>query len=338
MSMEKTDVSLHEMYKSILEGYLHTGSEHALYEAQQFSRQLIKEKMSPEEMINLHISVVQQLVPHLPKEVLDCNEFLIEVMVGYGLAYREHQSLRNRQKQLQSELAVAAKMQQELLPKNIPLNKELEIGIKSVAADVVSGDYYHFMEDGGHINVAVADIIGKGIPASLSMSMIKYAIDSLPEQRLQPGALLENLNRVVEQNISSNMFITMIYGSYDLKTHKFHYAGAGHEPGFFYKNNLDEFQDLKTKGLVLGVSKKATFIEYEQRLEKGDFVVLLTDGVTECRTKNGFIDRSEIPKLLRKYKSLPVQEIVENIYAELEGIQNFQLQDDFTLMILRRKV
>lgn len=337
--MEKTEVSLHEMYKSILEGYLHTGSEHALYEAQQFSRQLIKESMSPEEMVNLHIAVVQGLIPHLPTEVLAANDFLLEVMVSYGLAYREHQSLRDRQKQLESELAVAAQMQRELLPKDIPKNPALDIGIKTVAADVVSGDYYHFIEDeNDHIGVGVADIIGKGVPAALSMSMIKYAIDSLPEQRLQPSALLENLNRVVEQNISSNMFITMIYGLYDLNKHTFHYSGAGHEPGFYYNHSSREFVDLKTKGIVLGVMKKAKFKEYEQKLEPGDLVILLSDGVTECRAENAFIERSDIVKMINKYVHLSAQEIVENVYSELEKFQNFELQDDFTLMILRREV
>ena len=337
--MEKTDVSLQEMYKSILEGYLHTGSEHALYEAQQFSRQLIKENMTPEEMVNLHVVVARELIPDLPSEVLEANDFLLEVMVGYGLAYREHQSLRDRQKQLESELAVAAQMQQELLPKHIPKSPALDIGIKTVAADVVSGDYYHFIEDGNdHLGIAVADIIGKGVPAALSMSMIKYAIDSLPEQRLQPGALLENLNRVVEQNISSNMFITMIYGSYDLKEHKFQYSGAGHEPGFYYNHSSRQFVDLNTKGLVLGVMKKAVFKEYEQKLSPGDLIILLSDGVTECRAESGFIERSELTELIRKYEHLSAQEIVENVYSELEQFQNFQLQDDFTLMILRREV
>ncbi|MCT8136573.1 PP2C family protein-serine/threonine phosphatase [Anaerobacillus sp. CMMVII] len=337
--MEKTDISLHEMYKSILEGYLLTNSEHCLYEAQQFSRELIKENMSPEEMVNLHVTVVQELIPSLPPEVLATNELLLEVMVGYGLAYREHQSLRDRQKQLDSEFAVAAKMQQQLLPKDVPRVEPLDIGIKSVAASAVSGDYYHFNEDDQwHLGFAVADIIGKGVPAALCMSMIKYAMDSLPEQRLQPSALLENLNRVVEQNISSTMFITMIYGSYDLQNHIFHYSGAGHEPGFYYQATSDQFFDLETKGLVLGLTKKAKFQEYQAKVEIGDIIVLLSDGVTECRTESGFIERSEVMKLIRSYLHLSAQEIAENVYSDIEKLQNFQLKDDFTLMIIRRDV
>lgn len=337
--MEKATLSLQEMYKSIIEGYLHTESEQSLYEAQQLSRQLIRENVSPEEMVNLHIAVVQELIPNLPKEVKDTNELLLEVMVNYGLAYREHQSLKDRQKHIDSEFAVAAKMQQELLPKNIPNNEQLDIGIKSIAANVVSGDYYHFIEgEQDYLGFAVADIIGKGVPAALCMSMIKYAIDSLSESNLQPHLLLESLNRVVEQNISSNMFITMIYGSYDLKNHTFTYSGAGHEPGFYYSHSSGEFHDLTTKGLVLGLSKKAKFNVYEQKVEPNDMIILLSDGVTECRTNNGFLERVEINKMLEKYKHLPCQEMVDNLYSEIEKIQNYHLKDDFTLLILRRKV
>lgn len=82
--------------------------------------------------------------------------------------------------------------------------------------------------------MAIADIIGKGVPAALCMSMIKYAMDSLPsEQQLKPSLLLENLNRVVEQNVGDSMFITMMYGYYNRTTADFHYSGAGHEQDSF---------------------------------------------------------------------------------------------------------
>jgi sigma-B regulation protein RsbU (phosphoserine phosphatase) len=109
-------------------------------------------------------------------------------------AYREHQSLRDRQLELESEIAVAANMQQTLLPEVIPYSESLDNGVISVPAHKMSGDYYHYIKDeNGCVGVAIADIIGKGVPAALCMSMIKYAMDSLPEQRLQPAALLETL-------------------------------------------------------------------------------------------------------------------------------------------------
>lgn len=337
--MKKTSALFKDKYKRIVESYLSTKSEYSLYEAQQFSRTYIQQNLSPEEMVSLHNSVIKELIPDLPEEITDSQRILLEVMIDYGLAYQQHQALRSVQEKLESELEVAAEIQRSLLPNVIPSCQTLDIGVKSVAANKVSGDYYHFIyEKDVSIGVAVADIIGKGVPAALCMSMIKYAMDSIPEQKLRPHTLLENLNKVVEQNISDNMFITMVFGAYDLKSHAFVYAGAGHEPGFYYSYKDNQFEDLNTKGLVLGLTKKTTYQEYCRRVEKGDIIILLSDGVTDCRTTEGFVERGDIEKLIRNYVHLPAQEIAESVYGELEKLQNFKLKDDFTLMIIRRNV
>ncbi|WP_332698016.1 PP2C family protein-serine/threonine phosphatase [Halalkalibacter lacteus] len=337
--MEQTVQNLEETYKSILQTFLNRKSEQGLYEAQQFSKVLLEHQISPEELVSIHRAVLEELYPSVSVEIVDSLDLLLEVMMGYGLAYREHQSLRDRQIELESQINVAANMQQTLLPKAVPTVDQLDIGVISVPANKMSGDYYHFIQDENEcVGVAIADIIGKGVPAALCMSMIKYAMDSLPEQRLQPAALLENLNRVVEQNVDDNMFITMMYGSYDPRTHDFHFSGAGHEPGFFYKASSDQFEELYAKGLVLGVSKRVKFREYSQRVDQGDFIVLLSDGVTESRIGDRFVERAEITNLIRKYMHLSAQELVESVYYELAKLQEFILKDDFTLMIIRRKV
>jgi sigma-B regulation protein RsbU (phosphoserine phosphatase) len=203
----------------------------------------------------------------------------------------------------------------------------------------MNGDYFHFVEEEhGGLSIAIADVIGKGIPAAMCMSMIKYAMDSLPDSRKNPSYVLENLNNIVERNVDPSMFITMFYGSYNPETNLFDYASAGHEPGFYYDAKADSFEDLEAKGLVLGVDRHVKYLQYEQQLSKGDMIVLLTDGVTECRTEEGFIERLDIIKLIRKYMHLSPQEIVESVYKELEKLQHFQLRDDFTLIILKSLV
>lgn len=330
---------MYQLYKDMLTSYLKSKSEHALYHAQQFSKEMMEKDMSPEETVSLHLSVFQELAEDLPEEVVDSFDLLLEVMIGYGLAYREHQSLRDRQQQLESELNVAARMQQSLLPRGEISLDSVDLGVISVPAGKMSGDYYDYaLDEQENIGVAVADVIGKGIPAAMSMSMIKYAMDTLPEQRTRPAELLENLNRVVERNIESDMFITMMYGFYDPRSHQFYYASAGHEPGFVYDAHNDSFRSLEAKGLVLGVSPKVRYNEDHLKLEVGDFIVLLSDGVTECRVDGEFIEREQLVEMIRKYKHLSAQEIVDKIFLDLEKAQEFQLRDDFTLLILRRKV
>ncbi|MGM7636906.1 PP2C family protein-serine/threonine phosphatase [Bacillus sp. Hm123] len=329
--------SIQEQYKELLESYIKEQDEHALYLSQKFSRQAMEHKISPEEMISIHKTAIMELESNIPQPVLLALDILLEVMISYGLAYREHQSLRTFQQELQSEIEVAASMQQTLLGTQIPDVSSLDIGAISVPARRMSGDYYHFVHDDNHtVSVAVADIIGKGIPAALCMSMIKYSMDSLPEGSLEPNVVLESLNRVVEQNVDPTMFITMFYGTYNIRNHIFYYSSAGHEPGFFYNHQTKKFEELYAKGLVLGVDKKTKYRQYEKRVEVGDVILLMSDGVTECRTKEGFIETETLISYIEQYIHLEAQEIVNNVYRDLEYLQEFQLRDDFTLIILKR--
>jgi sigma-B regulation protein RsbU (phosphoserine phosphatase) len=329
---------LETKYRELLRGYISQPTETALYQGQKFSRKTIEHQIPPEEIISTHRKILYELFPDMQSEVLSSFDFLLEVMMGYGLAYQEHQSLRDQQIEIRSEIQIAANVQQTLLESSIPLADSLDIGAISVPAKQMNGDYHRFIEDEHGISVAVADVIGKGIPAALCMSMIKYAMDSFPESRKNPNQILENLNRVVERNVDPSMFITMFYGMYNTKDHLFTYASAGHEPGFYYHSLTDTFEDMCALGLVLGVDKNVKYVQYQKHIHPGDMIVLLSDGVTESRADEGFIERSVITDFIRQYKDLPSQEIVEKIYRNFEKMQDFQLRDDFTLIILRRMV
>ena len=325
-------------YLHLLRSYLKESSEKALYQAQLFSRKSILQQISPEEIISLHSEALKEIFPDIQEEVLLSFDFLLEVMVDYGLAYQEHQSMRDQQLEIKSEIEIAASIQENLLETSIPQIVDLDIGATSIPAKQMNGDFYHFIQEGQSIHIAVADVIGKGIPAAICMSIIKYAIDSLPESRKSPHFVLESINRVVEDNLEEGMFITMFYGMYDTVNHSFTYGAAGHEQGFYYHSAANSFEDLATKGLVLGVNRNFTYEQNQKQVEPGDMIVLLSDGVTEVRTEDGFIERSVITDLIEKYKQLTAQEMVEQIYRELEKIQNYKMNDDFTLIILRRKV
>ncbi|MBM7694595.1 sigma-B regulation protein RsbU (phosphoserine phosphatase) [Peribacillus deserti] len=331
--------NLEEKYREALSNYLKEQTEQALYQGQKYSRKTIEHKISPEEIISFHKSTLMDTYEDLPDEVLHSLDFLLEVMMGYGIAYREHQNLKHLQQELKSEIEIAANVQHTLLGTHIPKVKDLEIGAISVPARHMNGDYYHFVQDENQcVGVAIADVIGKGIPAALCMSMIKYAMDSLPDHRHFPKSVLESLNRVVERNVDPSMFITMFYGLFDPETHIFSYASAGHEPGFYYDAEKKEFTDLTARGLLLGVEKKTQYEQYEKYVAPGDMIVLMSDGVTECRTSEGFIERNTLIEFIEKNMHLSAQEMVNNIYKQLEKMQHFQLRDDFTLIILKRNV
>ena len=117
----------------------------------------------------------------------------------------------------------------------------------SVPAKEMNGDYTHFLNDDTTVGIAVADVIGKGIPAALCMSMIKYGMDSLNGAETEPVIVLDVINRIVEKSVSDSMFISMFYGKYDTSKSEFTYASAGHEPPFFIVQSLIVFQNYKQK-------------------------------------------------------------------------------------------
>lgn len=327
---------LESSYREILRRYIEESSEAALYQGQMFSRKSIIQQISPEEIISIHCKVLNDLFPDIREEILASFDFLIEFMMNYGLAYQEYQSLRDKQFEIRSEIEMAASIQENFLEKSLPKLDEVDIGAISVPAKKINGDFYRFVEDEKSISIAIADVIGKGIPAALCMSMIMYGMDSLPKS-INPNDVLSNLNRIVENNLDSSMFITMFYGIYDFSNHTFTYAAAGHEQGFYYHASSHSFEDLTTRGMVLGVQKDNTYEQFEKKVNPGDIIVMLSDGVTESRTEKGFIERSIITDLIETYMHLSAQEMVENIFRDIEKLQNFEIRDDFTLIIFKRE-
>lgn len=325
-------------YKDLLKNYIKTQDENALYQAELVSKSFIKERVLPEEIMSLHIQALRELYPQQYEELKHSMNFLLETMISYGLALQEIQALREEQLKLRSEISVAASMQETLLATSKPHIQGLDIGAISVPAEQMNGDYHHFVKDkDGTLGVAIADVIGKGVPAALCMSMIKYAMESFPGQTMSPKSILGSLNRVVEKNVDPGIFITMFYVQYLPATGKFQYASAGHEPGYHFNAKTKTFTEIKTRGLVLGALPDSTYENKECRLHPGDMIILLTDGVTECRKDDGFIEIQEILEIIKRYTHLQAQELVHQVFKHFERLQNFHLSDDFTLIVIRKE-
>lgn len=323
-------------YKEILKQYTLKQTEDNLYEGQNFSRQLIQKNISPEEVISIHKASLEELIPNLPENVSHSFDLLIEVMIRYGLALKEHQALIKKQEEFKMEIELASNVQQTLLKTKVPNMIGLDIGMISVPAQQMNGDYAYFLNDETTVGVAVADVIGKGIPAALCMSMIKYGMDSLTGAKTDPVIVLDVINRIVEKSVSDSMFISMFYGTYDTAKSEFTYASAGHEPPLFYCGKSKCFTELQAKGLLLGVIPN---VKYEQRsvvFDKGDFVVMMTDGVTECRSKEGFIEQKTIMDIIESVRDESAQTMVEYVFNKLEELQDFEQRDDFTLVIFKK--
>lgn len=328
---------IERQYKEIMRQYVIRQTEQNLYAGQNFSRQLIQKNIAPEEVISIHKAALEEMQPELPENVWHSFDLLIEMMIRYGLALKEHQSLLQRQEEMKMEMDLAANVQKTLLKTTVPAVSGLEIGLISVPARQMNGDYIYFLSDNTkYAGVAVADVIGKGIPAALCMSMVKYGMDSLQDSNTDPAIVLDVINRIVEKSVDDDMFISMFYGRYNVTNSVFTYGSAGHEPALFFDSATNTFSELHAKGLLLGVVPNVTYIQHDITLKNGDLVVMMTDGVTECRTEEGFIEQDIILSLISSLRDKPAQVIVDTVYKELEKMQDFELRDDFTLVIYKK--
>lgn len=325
-----------EEYVQILRDYLTGQGEDQLYDAQQLGKWLLLRDISPEEMIDMHGRALEQL-GEVPEFVRASFSILTEVMIEYGNEHRSVTSLRSKHKQLQSEIAVASAMQRSLLPQELPVYPDVEIGLVSVAAKQISGDYYNIIShDDDRFCLTIADITGKGISAAMCMSMLKYAMESLGEMLRGPDEMLRHLNRVVERNIDPSMFVTMLFGCYDTQRHCFRYAVAGHEPGFVYRARDDRFYDMEGQGAALGLCSDSHYEEREVHLDVGDVLILLTDGVTERKIDRYYLQREELVSYLKAEVGTSAQAMADGLYSKLLLLSQFELPDDYTMIVLRR--
>lgn len=324
-------------YVTLLEHFLATNEAYYLDKAKEMSASFVDRNIQPEEIVRMHKNAVESLMDENGTDYKQSLDFLLESMIAYREALEEYKALELEQWELKSEIQIAANMQQTLLRTNKPYIEGIDIGALSVPHHQMNGDYYHFIKgEDGTLGVAIADVIGKGVPAALSMSMIKYAMDSFYDELMSPSAILRNLNSVVERNVASNMFITMFYGQLFPELGTLRFASAGHEPGYVYRAEADTFEEIEAKGLVLGVMKNTHYKQYEITLGDSDMVVLLTDGVTECKRGERFIEHGEVIDVIREYKHLPAQDHVNKVYEHLNTLEDFELKDDFTLIIIKR--
>ena len=326
-----------QYYQQLLLEYVNTSNDDILSNCQTYSNEAIEDNVSPEEIVQLHLEIIRDQNDLTKQQIVSSFDVLIEVIIGYGFTYRDYKKLLNKIKIHDKEMDVASSLQQTMLKPQIPQFDSIQIGAISVPAQRVSGDYFNLIDhNDGTMSFAVADVIGKGIPAALAMSMIKFGMDSYGHSQL-PSDGLKRLNRVVEKNVNQNMFVTMFYGLYEEINNMLYYSSAGHEPGYIYRDQTGEFEEMTERGIVLGVNKHTRYKQSEIKIELQDMIIVFTDGVTELRDQqNEFIKTKDLLNMIKEHKQLHPQDIVQILYEELVKLQNPNKRDDPTILIVKR--
>lgn len=239
---------------------------------------------------------------------------------------------------MEKELDLAAKIQEDFLPKESPESKNFEIVGSNIPCYQVGGDYYDFITiDPSRLGVVVADVSGKGVGASLLMASLRAALHSELDPKYKIEEMAAKLNNFVHRSSSPNSFITFFYSELNNKTGEFKYINAGHNPPLVI-DKKGKIQRLESCGLCLGMFPSTSYKASKITLDVGDKAILFTDGITESRNKdNKDFDEEGLIKLIQKHSKLSAKKLLEKINEEVDSfISGAERMDDMTIVIIQR--
>ncbi len=241
-------------------------------------------------------------------------------------------------KKMEKELALAAQIQKDFLPKENPELENFEIAGSNIPCYQVGGDYYDFIAiDPNRIGIIIADVSGKGVSASLLMASLRASLHSEIHPKYKLEEMACKLNDFVHRSSSPNCFITFFYSELDKKTGELRFINAGHNPPIIL-DKKGKIQRLESCGLCLGMFPSSSYEIKEMKLNPGDTAIFYTDGITESRNKkNEEFEEEKLIKFIQKHSKLPAQELVEKIQEEVNKFAaGTDQMDDMTLVIIKR--
>ncbi len=270
----------------------------------------------------------------------DDLQFTIDRTLEHIEQWREALSTRDKLVALQNELDVASKMQQSILPTVFPSSPSYKTYGTMHPAKDVGGDFFDIIRlENDRIGLAIADVSDKGVPAALFMMSSRTLLKgSAIGTTGGPGAVLTEVNNLLNEDDTTGMFVTMLYAVYDPGTGVLTYASGGHDaPLVVHPDGTSELQDL-TGGIALGVLGGFEYRHESIQLEPGDTVCLYTDGVTEATNQQGELMGIEGVQVL--FGSAPPTSAEQAGVAIMERVLEFTGEapqhDDITCLTLRR--
>ena len=234
------------------------------------------------------------------------------------------------------QLAYAGEVQRRMIPSAPPCCERIEIGAVYRPTFQVGGDFYDFIVlPKENLGIAIADVSGKGVPASLQMASVRSALRVNAYHTYDIDRVLTEVNQLLCRDTTVGEIATVFYGVIAPGVGRLTYCNAGHDPPMLLRKN--EVQYLEAGGMVLGVDPDATFDRGIIHLEPGDVLLLYTDGAVEAMN---FADepfgRKRLTDSFRRYADQPAQRATENILWDIRRFRGLaDRMDDLTLVVLK---
>jgi sigma-B regulation protein RsbU (phosphoserine phosphatase) len=233
--------------------------------------------------------------------------------------------------EIQKELEVARSIQLSILPGAFPESADFRVAARYVPMTAVAGDLYDFlMTDAGRAGLLIADVSGHGVPAALIASMVKMAATSQRDEAAHPARLLAGMNSALCGN-TQGQFVTAAYVHLDAQRRELRYAAAGHPAMLLLREG--RVIEIAENGLLLAATDDALYTEKSMTLERGDRLLLYTDGLLEAKDGAGrMFGEESLASALRNTAALAPVDAVERIIAEVQRWSASQ-EDDLTALI-----
>lgn len=241
---------------------------------------------------------------------------------------------------LEEEMRMGRQIQMMLLPQRVPHISGLMVEGMMEPAKEIGGDYYDFISlpDKDALSIVIGDVSGKGVAAGLLMAMAKTAIHTLSQEESSPMKILLRANQILNQHISGQKFMTMLYFRWQAGNKTLTYSSAGHEHILIYRNQAKKLESIVSGGLMLGmIPDIETFLEEKQiQFDPGDKILLYTDGVTEALNKDQErFGLERLKEVFQTHNDKSPQALMGLVKDEVyDFIGDVPQYDDITLVVL----
>jgi phosphoserine phosphatase RsbU/P len=266
---------------------------------------------------------------------------LLTVMANVAAIRIEHARLNEIElveRAMSKELDQAAHIQMGLLPSAPPKAEGMDIAGRTSPCRTVGGDYYDYLEfPDGRLGMLVGDVAGKGMPASLLMSSLQARVKVLFEDGDRLAEKITRLNKATTAHTPDNRFITFFMTVADPATGELVFTNAGHNPPVLVRAK-GGFELLNGGGMILGILPMAQYEEFHIKMERGDTLVLFSDGVTEAvNPSDEDFGEQRLAALVESMQGKSAHEIMEAVHSEVARFtQGAPPADDITVVVARR--
>ncbi len=245
---------------------------------------------------------------------------------------KKNKIIELRNLELHQEMNLAKQIQTRLMPEKNPVLDGVNFSFFYKFVDEIGGDFFDFIKlrEPHLMGLFISDVSGHGVSASLITSMLKTLIETSGEERVHPKLLLEYMNQKLLGNTGSK-FVTAFYGLYDHEKKTLKYSRAGHPYPFIIRQN--EIIQLEGQGKVLCLFDNLGIEEREIQLQRGDKILLYTDGLTESHNKSWIDFEQVIDQYLLNNCDKPIDDFIRQIYEDLVVFHgNNRFDDDICIL------